>query len=129
MQDAELVGLAQGAARNAIVPFSQFHVGAAVLCCDGSVFLGCNIENISLSMSVCAEQVALLNALSSGQREFARIAVWGDSDTYTAPCGKCRQLLFEFAPGIEVIMADRGGQYLKRPIAELLPMPFKHRTD
>lgn len=127
MQDTELVALAKKAAENAIAPFSQFHVGAALLGADGHLFTGCNVENHSLSMSVCAEQVAMLKALSEGAREFTKIAVWADCEAYVTPCGKCRQLLFEFAPTIEVVMANRAGQFIRRPIGELLPLPFKHR--
>jgi len=82
---------------------------------------------MSLSMSVCAEQVAMMKALSDGAREFDRIAIWGDSEDYVTPCGKCRQLLFEFAPNIEVIMANRECGFVKEAIGELLPMAFKHR--
>ncbi len=127
MKDIDLVMSAKKAAENAIVPFSGFPVGAALLSSDGKLFLGCNIENHSLSMSVCAEQVAFANALSSGVREFQKIAVWADCETHVTPCGKCRQLIFEFAPYVEVIMANRECEFIKRPIRELLPMPFKHR--
>jgi len=107
MKDTELVIKAKEAADNAIVPFSGFRVGAALLSSDGKLFLGCNIENASLSMSVCAEQVALMTALSNGVRSFERIAIWGDDADFVTPCGKCRQLLLEFAPDVQVIMADR----------------------
>ncbi len=127
MKDIDLVMSAKKATENAIVPFSGFPVGAALLSSDGKLFLGCNIENHSLSMSVCAEQVALANALSSGVREFEKIAVWADCETYVTPCGKCRQLIFEFAPDVEVIMANRECKFITRPIKELLPMPFEHK--
>lgn len=129
MNDIDLVNSAKRAAENAIVPFSGFQVGAALLASDGKLFLGCNIENHSLSMSVCAEQVALANALSSGAREFEKIAVWADSEAHVTPCGKCRQLIFEFAPRIEVIMANRECEFVARPIEELLPMAFQHRKE
>ncbi|MCD6327061.1 cytidine deaminase [bacterium] len=127
LSDKELVERAAEAAGNSICPFSGFRVGAALLCSDGRLFLGCNIENMSLSMSVCAEQVAMMKALSDGARDFDRIAIWGDSEDYVTPCGKCRQLLFEFAPNIEVIMANREKDYIKMKIRELLPMAFQHR--
>ena len=129
MLDKDLVELAKEAAGNAIVPFSGFRVGAALLCSDGRAFMGCNIENLSLSMSACAEQVAMLKALSEGVRRFDRIAVWADCEAHVTPCGKCRQLLFEFAPGIQVLMANRDGDFIKKPVRELLPMPFKHRNE
>ena len=125
--DARLVQLAREAAKNSMCPFSGFSVGAALLTKEGQVFLGCNIENWSLSMSSCAEQVVMLKALSEGAREFSRIAVWADTENHVTPCGKCRQLLIEFAPDIEVIMANGRGEFIKRPISELLPMAFRHK--
>jgi len=126
MEDINLVISAKKASENAIVPFSGFRVGAALLSSDGRLFTGCNIENHSLSMSVCAEQVAFTNAISSGVREFEKIAVWADCKTHVTPCGKCRQLIFEFAPNADVIMANRECDFVTRPIEELLPMAFKH---
>ncbi|MBN2208116.1 MAG: cytidine deaminase [Candidatus Coatesbacteria bacterium] len=126
MKDIDLVKSAKSAAENAIVPFSCFHVGAALLASDGRLFLGCNIENHSLSMSICAEHVALVNALSCGVREFEKIAVWADWESYVTPCGRCRQLIFEFAPDVDVIMANRECEFITRSIKELLPMAFHH---
>ena len=128
MKDIELVTRAKEAAENAIVPFSGFRVGAALLSSDGRLFTGCNIENASLSMSVCAEQVALTNALSSGAKSFEKIAIWGANDDFVTPCGKCRQLLLEFAPNVQVIMANRDCEFVEKPIEALLPEPFRHRA-
>ncbi|MBN1592471.1 MAG: cytidine deaminase [Candidatus Coatesbacteria bacterium] len=127
MNDDDLVSAAKKAAENAIIPFSGFRVGAALLASDGRLFAGCNIENPSLSMSVCAEQVAFMNALSAGAREFTKVAVWADYDQFVTPCGKCRQLILEFAPHATVLMADRNGSFMVRKIGELLPLPFRHR--
>ena len=127
MKNIDLVNSAKKASENAIVPFSNFRVGAALMSSDGRLFTGCNIENQSLSMSVCAEQVAFTNALSCGVRKFERIAVWADCEAHVTPCGKCRQLIFEFAPAATVIMANRACDFITRPIKELLPMPFEHR--
>jgi len=129
MKDVDLVKSAKSASENAIVPFSGFHVGAALLATDGRLFLGCNIENHSLSMSICAEHVALVNALSCGVREFEKIAVWADCESYVTPCGRCRQLIFEFAPDTDVIMANRECEFIVRPIRELLPMAFEHHKE
>src|SRR4051794_33878120 len=94
--DLDLVRLATAAREFAIVPFSNFQVGAALLAEDGSVFTGCNIENSTLGLTVCAERVALFKALSEGQRRFKKVAVVTDAKLLSPPCGACRQMLWEF---------------------------------
>jgi len=115
---------ARQAMESAIAPYSKFRVGAALLTREGRVYTGCNVENPSLSLSVCAERVALLKALSEGEREFAAIAVYADGMDCCTPCGSCRQMLFEFAPEIVVVMVSRKG-YKTKKIKELLPGAFK----
>jgi len=120
----KLAEKAREAVENAVAPFSNFRVGAALITAGGRVYTGCNIENPSLSMSVCAEKVALMKALSEGEREFVAIAIFADGMEYCPPCGSCRQLLYEFAPEILVVMAgvkDYRVEYIK----SLLPGAFE----
>lgn len=127
MEKALLIDLAKiaGEARNfAIAPFSNFQVGAALLTTDGSIFTGCNIENATFGLTVCAERVALFKALSEGKREFSKITIVTEASKLSLPCGACRQLLWEFCGDIEVeIINLQGGTVLKR-VKELLPLPF-----
>lgn len=120
----ELFSKAIDAAKNAYSPYSGFCVGAALLCDDGTVFTGCNIENASYSVTVCAERVALFSAVTAGHRKFKAIAVVGSSNgdftSPTPPCGVCRQALSEFCDGdMTVILSD--GEHR---LCELLPMSF-----
>ena len=124
MEDKELVNLAMEAKKRAYAPYSNFHVGAALLCENGEVYLGCNIENAAYGSTNCAERTAVFNAISFGNRSFKKIAIVSDGDEYTYPCGVCRQVLSEFAPNIEVIMAKRNGDFIKEPLCELLPHMF-----
>ena len=124
MADA-LIAAATRARDNALAPFSGFKVGAAIETSSGRIFTGCNIENASFGLTVCAERVALLKALSEGEREFKRIAVTTDADTPATPCGACRQLLWEYCGNIPMLLHTiRGSATLTIPLAELLPRPF-----
>lgn len=124
----DLVKLAAEARENAIAPYSGFRVGAALQTADGSVYTGCNIENSTLGLTLCAERVALLKALSEGKRLFSRISVVTDATTLTPPCGSCRQMIWEFCGNIEVELANlQGGRELHMMI-ELLPSPFDSRN-
>lgn len=118
-----LLSSAQEAMKRAIAPHSGFKVGVALLTQDGKTYTGCNIENPSLMLSVCAERVALLKALSEGAVAFKAMAIVSDPDRYCFPCGACRQLLVEFAPGIVVYLSSAEG-VRKFAIEELLPHPF-----
>ena len=120
-----LIDKAVAALQNAICNFSNFRVGAAILSKDGRIFTGCNIENSSLTMVICAERVALYKALSEGCKEFIAIAVAAEGQDFCLPCGSCRQLLFEFAPDLKIIMADSKKDYIVKKIEELLPMAFR----
>jgi cytidine deaminase len=121
---AELISAALRARENAVVPYSHFKVGAAIEAADGNVFTGCNIENASLGLTVCAERVALWKALSEGERNFRRIAVVTDAAEAVTPCGACRQLLWEYCGDIPVLVHSiRGGSQTFR-LAELFPQPF-----
>lgn len=120
-----LIEKAIAASQNAVCDFSKFKVGAAILTKDGRIFTGCNIENSSLTMVICAERVALYKALSEGCKEFIAIAVAAEGQDFCPPCGSCRQLLFEFAPDLKIIMADNKKDYTIKKIEELLPMAFR----
>ncbi len=128
MPDSEaLVAAARAARAQAIAPFSGFAVGAAIAAADGRVFTGCNVENATLGLTVCAERVALLKALSEGVRAFAMVAVVAETATPTPPCGACRQLLWEFCGDVPVILADATRITARHSTAELLPHPFDRR--
>ncbi len=109
---------------NAHAPYSKFRVGAALEDDAGNVFTGCNIENASYGLTMCAERVAVFKAMSEGARKFRRIAVAADTDTLTPPCGPCRQILWEFGGDIEVILVNTAGKSETFRMAELLPRAF-----
>jgi len=121
----KLIAEAKMAREKAYAPYSNFKVGAAVLTSNGKIFSGCNIENSSYGLSICAERVAIFNAVSSGYREFTKIAVVTDSEPSASPCGACRQVIFEFGDDIEVIMSNLKGDIKIMKIDELLKDGFK----
>ena len=108
----------------AYIPYSHFPVGAALECEDGSVYTGCNVENASYGLCICAERTAAVKAVSEGKRKFRRIVIAGNSDDYCTPCGACRQFLYEFAPEMEVICLNRKREVMKTTLKELLPHGF-----
>lgn len=112
---------------NAYAPYSHFAVGAAVESEAGRIFAGCNVENASYGLTLCAERNALAQAVAAGERHFRRLAIVTDTPVLTAPCGACRQWLWELAPAAEVILANRQGVYRILPVAELLPHAFDAR--
>lgn len=120
----KLIAAAAAARENAHAPYSNFRVGAALRARSGRVITGCNVENASYGLTVCAERVALLKALSEGERGFEAIAVVADTERLTPPCGACRQLLWEFCGDIEVIAANLRGDTKTFRLAELFPEPF-----
>ena len=124
MTDRELVDLAFTMLERSYVPYSHFPVGAALECADGTVFTGCNIENAAYGPTICAERTALVKAVSEGHRDFKRIAIVGRSVGYCWPCGTCRQMLYEFAPDLEVLVARGDGDFVKTTLRELLPSGF-----
>jgi cytidine deaminase len=99
-------------------------VGAAVLTTDGRIFTGCNIENASYGLTTCAERTALFKAVSEGATSFSAIAIASDEDTFTPPCGACRQVIFELAGDVDVILTKKNGTYRVKKMLELLPHPF-----
>ena len=109
----------------AYVPYSHFPVGAALLCDDGTVFTGCNVENAAFGSTICAERTALLKAVSEGRRTgWTAIAIAGRGSDFCWPCGACRQMLYEFAPGLRVLAARGDGAFETATLGQLMPHGF-----
>ena len=125
--DVDLIAAARRARENAEAAFSNFKVGAALETADGSVVTGCNIENATYGLTICAERVAMFKALSEGHRMFTRIAIVADTSSPTPPCGACRQILWEFGGNLEIQLANLKGPTGKYNLKDLLPMPFDAR--
>ena len=119
-----LVAAAREARERAVAPFSRFRVGAALETEDGAVITGCNIENASYGLTLCAERVAIFKAVSEGHRAFRRIAIVADTPEPTAPCGACRQILWEYAGNLQVILANLQRETGRYRMDQLLPAPF-----
>jgi cytidine deaminase len=119
-----LVETALQVRENAHAPFSKFKVGAALEDDTGRVHAGCNVENATYGLTVCAERVAVWKAISEGARKFRRIAVAADTDALTPPCGACRQILWEFCGDIEIILANPRGKTETLHLRDLFPRPF-----
>ena len=119
-----LVEAALKARLNAHAPFSNFLVGAAIEAEDGQIFTGCNVENATYGLTVCAERVAVLKAVSEGVKKFKRIAVAADTETPTPPCGACRQIIWEFLGDVPVILTNLHGKTETIQMLALLPRPF-----
>jgi len=124
----ELAKAARDIKRNAFSPFSKFKVGAAILTEDGTIFSGCNIENSSYGLTICAERVAIFNAVSSGALKFTAIAIVSDDPDFTPPCGACRQVLLELAGNIDFVMMDSKNQYKIMKLTSLLPFAFTEKN-
>ncbi|MDN5345242.1 MAG: cytidine deaminase [Clostridia bacterium] len=120
----ELIAIAAAAQEKAYAPYSRFKVGAALLTAEGRIYSGGNIENAAYSLTVCAERVALFQAVAAGERDFVALAVVGGDERACFPCGACRQVLAEFAPDLEVITGQPGGPVQRRTLKELLPDVF-----
>src|SRR6185295_7723422 len=106
----DLIGEAKKARENAVAPFSKYRVGAALTTKSGKVYRGCNVENCTYALTVCAERVALLSALAAGEREFEAIAVVTQSNEPSTPCGPCRQLMWEYCGDIDIALANLEGR-------------------
>src|SRR5262245_11161022 len=124
----DLVAKAAEAREKALAPYSGFRVGAAIETLDGRVYTGCNIENASYGLSICAERVALWKALSEGAKQFRQMAIVSDAETLTSPCGACRQLLWEYCGDIVIQLHSLKGQDEKHRLAQLFPHPFDSRS-
>ncbi len=123
MDTDRLIKSALEVRRFAYVPYSNFSVGAALLTKSGQIFVGCNVENISLGLTTCAEQAALAAAIASGEVDFALLAVVSDSSEPIVPCGRCRQLFAEFNPRLQVVSSTIHGQRQLFALDDLLPRP------
>lgn len=120
----DLITSASEARENAIAPYSGFRVGAALVSSGGTVFTGCNIENASFGLTICAERVAIFKALSEGGKEFTALAVVADTERLTPPCGACRQVIWEFCGDIPVTLANLKGSSRTVMMSEILPNAF-----
>jgi cytidine deaminase len=109
---------------NAFAPFSKFPVGAAVEDIDGRIHTGCNVENATYGLTLCAERVAIFKAISEGARKFRRVAVAADTDELTPPCGACRQILWEFCGDVEIALVNLRGKTETYRLKDLFPKPF-----
>lgn len=122
-----LVAAARAARDHAVADFSGFRVGAALETDTGEIITGCNIENASYGLTMCAERVAIFKALSEGRRSFTRIAVVADTDDPTPPCGACRQIIWEFCGDVPVTLANLHAVKRTLQMKDLLPLPFDKR--
>ena len=125
--ELDLVAAARRARENADARFSKFKVGAALEAADGSIITGCNIENATYGLTICAERVAMFKAISEGHRAFTRIAIVADTPTLTPPCGACRQILWEFGGNLDIILANLTAEQASHRLKTLLPLPFDAR--
>lgn len=125
MTDKELIKLAKQAYKNSYAPYSKSKVGAAILCSDGKVFTGCNVENASYGLTMCAERAAIYNAIAAGQKKFTKIAIASNQKREFSPCGACRQVLSEFNHNITVIWQDAKGKLKTNTLNHLLPSVFR----
>ncbi len=120
----KLVEAAIAAREHAHAPFSKFRVGAAIEDENGRIFTGCNVENATYGLTICAERVAVFKAISEGARKFKRIAVAADTEVLTPPCGACRQILWEFLGDAEVTLVNLQGKSETMQLKDLFPRPF-----
>jgi cytidine deaminase len=128
LSDADtLIAAARRAREHAVARFSGFKVGAALETSDGTIVTGCNLENATYGLTICAERVAVFKAMSEGYREFTRIAIVADTEHPTPPCGACRQILWEFGGNLEVHLANLSEPKGVHRLEELLPLPFDAR--
>lgn len=120
-----LIDAAEKVRQNALAEFSGFEVGAALLTKGGSVITGCNVENTSFSLTICAERAAVFKAVSDGETEFRAMVVFSKSSPPARPCGACRQVLFQFNPGLEILCVNTNGDRDKFILSDLLPEGFR----
>ncbi|HKB14806.1 MAG TPA: cytidine deaminase [Planctomycetota bacterium] len=124
MDDRNMLAVAEQAAAVAYAPYSGARVGATLLAADGRFFTGCNVENASFGLTICAERSAVFKAVSDGARRFRRMAIYVYSERLFPPCGACRQVLHEFAPDLSLIVSCAGGETREWKLADLLPHAF-----
>jgi cytidine deaminase len=119
-----LIAAALAARENAFAPYSEFRVGAAIEDIDGRIHTGCNVENATYGLTLCAERVAVFKAISEGVRKFRRVAVAADTGRLTPPCGACRQILWEFCGDVEIVLVNLRGTTETHRLKDLFPKPF-----
>ncbi len=124
MNYKSLAHLAVSAKKNSFAPYSDFHVGAALLTTDGKIYTGCNVESSSYSLTICAERNAVFKAYSEGERSFKAIAVASDHPDFCPPCGACRQVLSDLCGNIDVILINGADEISEYKLADLLPLAF-----
>ena len=122
MEYSRLIDAARAARESAYAPYSKFAVGAALQVESGEIYRGCNVENLSFGLTLCAERGAVASAVSHGDRDFAAIAIVTDSEQPAVPCGACRQVLAEFNPNLKIVSATVSGQVQEFDLAKLLPL-------
>jgi cytidine deaminase len=127
LSDSELIAAARRARRLARASFSGFAVGAALETGGGLIVTGCNIENATYGLTMCAERVAMFKALSEGHRRFRRVAIVADTIAPTPPCGACRQVLWEFGGDLEIVLANLRRETGRYRLSDLFPLPFDRR--
>ena len=119
-----LLSAALAARAHAFAPYSKFEVGAAIEDAEGRIHTGCNVENATYGLTICAERVAVFKAISEGVRKFRRVAVAADTDVLTPPCGACRQILWEFCGDVEIVLVNLHGKTETFRLKDLFPKPF-----
>ncbi len=126
---SKLIEAATKVRKHAYAPYSNFAVGAALICESGHIFTGCNVENVALGLSICAERCAIAKAFSEGCRDLKAIVIVADSKEPSSPCGICRQVLYEFNPDMIVILANLDGKIITRSARDLLPHAFSRERS
>ncbi|WP_448521211.1 cytidine deaminase [Pseudothermotoga sp.] len=124
MNETKLIEKAIEAMNKAYAPYSNFKVGAALLTKSGRIFTGCNVENASFGLSICAERVAIFSAVAAGEVQFEKLVVVADTDSPVSPCGACRQVMSEFGD-FEVLLVNTRKEVVRTRVSELLPRAFK----
>lgn len=124
-QESTLIKEAHKVLQNSYAPYSKIHIGAAILTKSGKIFTGANVENASYGLTLCAERGALSSAISSGEREFEVLAIVSSDIELPVPCGACRQVLYEFAPDIKIIMIGKNNKPKKSRLGRLFPLGFR----
>lgn len=127
ISEKELIQKALKAKERAYAPYSNFRVGASILS-DDRIYVGFNIENISYSLTICAERVAVINALLNGAKNFEKIVITSESEEFSYPCGACLQFLSEFTKDMDIILINGNGRAKKTKLKELFPKPFKRKN-
>jgi cytidine deaminase len=124
----ELIKRVQKVLKSSYAPYSKISVGAAIYCANGHIYTGCNVENSSYSLTICAERVAIYKAISEGEKDFLLLLIYSSEIDSILPCGACLQVLNEFAPGIMIATMNRQKEFHFYPLRTLLTQPFKYST-